>query len=728
LTELRATDLRFTSSEVVEFLNQAMGLNLSAEDIATLETRTEGWIAGLQLAAISMQGHEDATSFIKAFTGSHHFVIDYLVEEVLKHQTEYIRDFLLKTSILDRLTGPLCDAVTNQENGQATLEMLEHSNLFIIRLDSERQWYRYHHLFADLLRQRLNRMQPQETRTLHALASEWYEQQGLIDESIEHALQSKNYDLATRMINEYIEERWQQGKLGMLLRWLEKLPDDYINNNPNLCIFLAWNLFTKGDQKKAESVLQFIEKNLDLQSDLSSDKPIEKGETSARLFVKKIRGRVAAIRAVMATYRSDAIESKKFASLAQELLPVDDLNWRSAAAMALADAYVFMGKYDSAHQARFESIKLCEIAGNTYIYLIDRTKFILVLKARGELMQAKAHCQQLIEYAIDNGFTDPGTIGWIQAILGDILVETNDLDGAFEIVREGVNLTELGRDVTLLSWSNMCLTRILLSIGDFNGAENIIRKTKVMSQKATIPPLVNYQMMNYRVRVWLSQGRLDEAINWMREQMEDSESKSTFVGTRINIPIARIRIAQQLPEKANELLLPLLDAAEAGGHISRAIELLILQALSLQAGDEIEKALIALDKALSLAQSRGFIRIFVDEGPPMARLLYAALEKGITPEYVQKLLAAFPDGEPEKDLMSKSIASDSEWMEPLSDRELEVLQLIAEGISRQEIAFQLVLSLNTVKTHARNIYSKLGVNNQMQAVGKARGLGLLDQD
>jgi len=387
-----------------------------------------------------------------------------------------------------------------------------------------------------------------------------------------------------------------------------------------------------------------------------------------------------------------------------------------------------MGDYDRAHQARFESINICKIAGNTYIYLIDRTKFILVLKARGELLQAKEHCQQLMKYAVDNGFSDPGTIGWIHAIMGDIMAETNDLDGAYEIVREGVNLTQLGRDVTLLSWSNMCLTRILISLGDFNRAENIIKKTEVMSKEATIPPLINYQMMNYRVRVWLSQGRLDEAIKWMRDQMADFGSKSTYVGKMKNIPLARIRIAQQLPEKTNELLLPLLNAAEAGGHVSRAIELLILQALSLQAGDEIVKALVPLDKALSLAQPRGFFRIFVDEGPPMASLLYEALSRELSPEYVQKLLAAFPDVEPEKTHLRKPRVTDADWIEPLSERELEVLQLIAEGLSRQEIATKLVLSLNTVKTHARNIYSKLGVNNQMQAVGRARGLGLLDKD
>jgi len=728
LNEFRAVHLRFSTAEIDEFLNQIMGLGLSTQDIATLEKRTEGWVAGLQLAAISMQGRTDISNFIQSFTGNHHFVIDYLVEEVLKHQPEHIREFLLQTSILDRLTGPLCDAITSQENGHATLEALERGNLFIIPLDSERQWYRYHHLFADLLRQRLNQTQPEKALSLHSSASKWYEQQGLNGEAIEHALQSENYEQATQMINEHIEEMWRQGKLGMLLRWFEKLPEEYINNSPNLCIYFAWNLFTKGDQEKAEHILQFIEKKLDVHSDFPPEKPLEKRKTSAQLFEKIVRGRVAAIRAVMATYRSDASESMRFARLAQELLPADDLNWRSPVAMALADAYVFMGDYDRAHQARFESIKLCEIAGNTYIYLIDRTKFILVLKARGELMQAKAHCQELIEYAIDNGFTAPGTIGWIQAILGDILAETNNLDGAFEIVRKGANLTKLGKDVTLLSWSNMCLTRILLSIGDFNGAENIIKKTEVMSQKATIPPLINYQMMNYRVRVWLSQGRLDEAIKWMRDQMADFESKSTYVGKMKNIPLARIRIAQQLPEKTNELLLPLLNAAEAGGHVSRTIELLILQALSLQAGDEIVKALVPLDKALSLAQPRGFFRIFVDEGPPMASLLYEALKREIAPKYVQRLLAAFPATEPEEGASKKSQVDQSSLIEPLSEREIEVLQLIADGISRPEIATRLVLSLNTVKTHARNIYSKLGVNNQMQAVGKARGLGLLDKD
>jgi LuxR family maltose regulon positive regulatory protein len=602
--------------------------------------------------------------------------------------------------------------------------MLDRANLFIVPLDNERRWYRYHHLFADLLRQRLARTQPQKTLTLHSLASKWYEQQGLIDESIEHALASKDYELATRMINEHIEERWRQGKLG-LLRRLEKLPDESINSSPNLGIFLAWNLFTNGDQEKAEHILRSIERELDSQSELASDESLEKSKPSAGFFEKKVRGRVAAIRAVMATYRSDAGASEQFARLAQELLPADDLNWRCAAAMALADAYVFMGEYDRAHEARLESIKVCQTAGNTYIYLIDRTKFILVLKARGELLQARDQSQQLMDYAVDHGFSDPGTLGWIQAILGDILAELDDLDGACDIVREGVNLAELGRDVTLLSWRNMCLTRILCSLGDFDGAEKLVKKTEKMSQEAFIPPLVNYQMMNYRIRLWLSQGRLDEAIKWMGEQATDPEARTTYVGNMMNIPLARIQIAQQMPEEANELLVPVLDAAKAGGHVSRAIELFILQALNLQAVDEIEKALDPLEKALSLAQPRGFVRIFVDEGPPMAGLLYEALKRDMAPDYVQRLLAAFPPPEPAETVQTGFQGDQSGLIEPLSDREMEVLRLVAKGLTNKEVSNKLYLSVHTVKTHTRNIYSKLDVHNRAEAAAKARALGIL---
>jgi len=739
LTELRATDLRFATSEAAEFLNQAMGLDLSPEDIAALEARTEGWITGLHLAAISMRGHEDAASFIKSFTGSHRYVLDYLIEEVLEQQSESIQAFLLQTSILDRLTGSLCDAVrsgvaessssssgtavTAQHNGQAILEMLEHANLFIVPLDEERRWYRYHHLFADLLRQRLRQTQPEQLPILHLRATEWYEENGFTDEAIEHALQSDDLDQAARMIDEQIEDRWQQGRLARLWRWLDKLPDELVCNNPKLCIFLAWSLFINGDQENAEQSLRAAETTLDLLTETLPEESSEEHETPSRLMEKKVRGRAAAIRAVMATYKSDAEGSMQFARLALGLLPEDDLNWRSAAATALADAYVFRGEYDKAHQARFESSKISEAAGNTYLYLIDSTKFVLVLKARGELQQARELCQQLIVFAKDHGFSKTETIGWIQSILGEILAETNDLDAAVQMVREGVNLTERGRDVALLSWSHMCLARVLYSLGDLTGAEHVIQKTEVIAQETTTPPWVNNQMLNWQVRIWLSQGRLDEAQKWMQEEGVHPELETTYVGSMIKIPLARIQMAQGLHERTNQILLPLLDAAEAGGHVSRAIELLILQALNYQAGDETDKAMARLARALSLAETGGFIRIFVDEGPPMARLLYKALSHEIAPGYVRRLLGAFPVAEPEQPAPSRSQVPESAMIEPLSERELEVLQLISEGLTNPEIASRLFLSVHTVKAHTRNTYSKLGVHSRTQAVVRARALG-----
>ncbi len=758
LTELRATDLRFSSSEAAEFLNQVMGLDLSAEDIAALETRTEGWIAGLQLAAISMQGREDATSLIESFTGSHRFVLDYLVEEVLEQQSESVQTFLLRTSILDRLCGPLCDAVLSsgaplrlQEqgsagefspspllprtsaplhldssaSGQETLEYLEHANLFIIPLDEERRWYRYHHLFSDLLRQRLRQTQLEQVPTLYHRASEWYEQNGFIDEAIEHALRAEDFERAAYLIEEHVDAIWQRGEHTKLRRWLAGLPVELVFSKPHLCILHAWNLFTSGQQDAAERSLQAAEKALGASTDLATEtSPIERDQPpgSDRM---KIQGRAAAIRAFLASYRGDVPGIIQYARQALEYLPEQDLTWRSTATIALGDAYSFNGDTVAAYRARLEAWEASKAAGNIYMILIASLKFAVTLRQQGQLQRVLEICQQQLQLANESGVSQTVVVGWLLAIWGEVLAELNDLDGAIHRAKNGAELTERGKDVMVIGWSNLCLMRVLFSRGDIAGADKIIQKMENIARKHHVPPWITNLMAAWQARIWLAQDNLDAASQWVGERGLDADGDPTYPHEMEYIVLARILIAQGRLDETARLLQRLLEATETGGRTSRVIQILMLQALAFQAGGDTARAMTTLEKALTLAEPGGFIRTFVDEGPPMARLLYEAVTRGIAPDYARRLLATFPIAEPEQTDSLKTPAPKSELVEPLSERELQVLELIAAGLTNPEIAARLFLALNTVKAHTRNIYGKLGVHSRTQAVARARDLGVL---
>ncbi|MGD8398656.1 MAG: LuxR family transcriptional regulator, partial [Anaerolineae bacterium] len=392
LTELRAADLRFTASEAADFLNQVMGLELAAEDIAVLERRTEGWIAGLQLAAISMQGREDTAALIKSFAGSHRHVLDYLVEEVLKQQSESIQTFLLQTTVLDRLTGSLCDAIlgrgaddqrstgdrntfalqlpSSSASGQEILEHLERSNLFVVPLDEERRWYRYHHLFADLLRQRLHQTQPEQVPILHRRASKWYEQNGFVDEAIEHALRAEDFERAADLVEGRAETPWGRGEQIRLQGWLEALPAEQVLSRPQLCIFHAWGLFASGQQSAAEQSLQAAERALERTAGRETDAAPAKRVRMPVSDMTKIQGRAAAVRAFMASFRGDVSEIIQYSRQALDRLPEQDLVWRSSAAIALGDAYSFNGELVAACRARLEALEASKATGNWYMILI----------------------------------------------------------------------------------------------------------------------------------------------------------------------------------------------------------------------------------------------------------------------------------------------------------------------------------------------------------------------
>jgi LuxR family maltose regulon positive regulatory protein len=753
LTELRASDLRFSYSETVEFLNQAMGLALSAEEIAALETRTEGWIVGLQLAAISMQGHKDASNLIQSFGGSHRYVLDYLVEEVLHQQPETVQTFLLQTAILDHLCGPLCDAMRfgNAEapTGQATLEMLERTNLFIVSLDEERLWYRYHHLFAGLLRQRLRRQHADWVPTLHLRASQWYDLNGFADEAIGHALRSEDLERAARLIAEHADIMWTRGEHAKLRSWLARLPGAVIIRKPLLCVFHAWFLYAKGPRDAAEQYLQAAEQVPHSGTDRATETIQPEHDELSDLDRQKPRGRAAVIRAFMASYLGDVPAIIEHARQALEYLPQQDLTWRSTVAIALGDAQGFGGDMVAAYQARLEAAEASAAARSTVFSILAYIKVAITLREQGQLQRTIEICQQQIQVADKSGLSQGSVAGCLLAIRGEVLAELGDLEGALAQAWKGVELAERGGDWSLFGWSCLCLIRVLFSVGDTSGAQEIVQKVENIARESVLPPWTTNQIEAWQARLCTAQGRLEAASQWAHERellaagVPKPPHEFDFFSLDDHAVLARILIAQERLDEANRLLPRLVEAAEAGGRTSKAIEILNLQALALQAGGELARAMAPLERALALAEPGGFVRIFVDEGPPMAQLLHTAATQGMMPKYTAKLLAAFEGGtKADADAHIRRTAEDEGecfvvrpsspapstvegLVEPLSEREIEVLQLIAEGLSNREIASRLFLSLNTVKAHSRNIYGKLGVHSRTQAVVRARALGFL---
>jgi LuxR family maltose regulon positive regulatory protein len=740
LTELRAADLRFSFSEAAEFLNQVMGLDLSAEDVAALEDRTEGWIAGLQLAAISMQGYKDASSFIQSFTGSHRFVLDYLVEEVLEQQSESVQAFLLQTAILDRLTGSLCDAVRfgdsetpiGQDDGQTTLEMLERANLFIVPLDEERRWYRYHHLFSDLLRQRLHQTQLEQVRTLHQRASEWYEQNGFADEAIEHALRAEDFERAAQQIERVAEAVWVPGEDAKLHRWLDRLPVELVFSRPQLGIYHAWYLLASGRQDAAERTLQAAELALGTSPGCATEPAPQAWEQPYGLNKLMLRGRLATTQAFAAFYRGDAPAIIQCARKALEYLPEQDSSWRNTAIHVLGDAYDLSGAMEEAYHSRLEALNASSATGGSFVIMIVNLKLAIILRHQGRLQRVKEICRQQMQIANASGIAQTVVVGWLLAIWGEVLAETNDLDRAIRLTKKGVEIAEGGGDLAMLGWSYLCLTRILFSLGHLANAEEIVHKVENRARESYVPPWIMNLNAAWQARIWLAQGKLEAATQWIADCGLDAHRDPTYLHEMEYIVLARILIAQEQLDKATTLLQRLLHATETGGRTSRAIEILNLQALAFQATGDTDRAMIMLERALTLAEPGGFIRIFVDEGPPLARLLEQLHRRGVAGNYITEILAAFETTDNGPQTTQTAIAPSDivgrpslALVEPLSERELEVLQLIAAGLTNAEIAARLYLALNTVKAHTRNIYGKLDVHSRIQAVARSQELELL---
>ncbi|MBA3425414.1 MAG: helix-turn-helix transcriptional regulator [Rubrobacter sp.] len=723
ITELRADDLRFTSEEAATFLNDVMGLDLPAEDVTALAAGTEGWIAALQLAALSMRKRSDVSGFVDAFKGSHRHVLDYLTEEVLERQPARVQTFLLETSILDRLTAKLCEEVTGGDDGQALLERLEHANLFTIPLDDERLWYRYHHLFADMLRHRLHQGSPERVTCLHRRAAGWYERQRLVDDAIEHALAAEDNAWAAQLVEQNTEKTVMRSEGATLLRWLEALPEELVRSRPRLSIAHAIASLFGGRLEDIEPLLRNAERALGGLSDASGSSSADDGTGG---WLADIPSCLAIIRGDLARMRGEVPPAIEFSRQALARLPAGTSYLRSKATWNLGVASWLGGDLATADEAFAELIAANRASGNTYLPVLASSGLGLLRTIQGRLHEAAEAYRGAVRLGGGKGKVSLPVAGWAYLGLGDLLREWNDQDAAMRHLEEGIELGKRVGQAGPVATGYTILARVLQTRGNTSGALDAIEKARQAAPDPGVHQLFG-ALAPHWARVWLEQGDVSAAARWARESGLSINDDPGFVREPEHIVLARVLIARGEHDKALQLLGRLLLAAQAGGRTGRMIEILVLQALARLAEGHTSLAMSTLARALPLAEPEGYIRVFADEGAPMAGLLRHASVGGASPGYAGELLAACEQATRDRAPRTRSAVGEGPQplSEPLSERELEVLRLIALGQSNREIARELYVSLGTIKTHINNTYRKLGVHSRVRAVARARDLKLI---
>jgi LuxR family maltose regulon positive regulatory protein len=694
VTELRATDLRFTHDEAATFLNEVMKLALTEDDIAALEMRTEGWIAGLQLAALSMQGQgqTDAHAFIESFTGSHHFVLDYLLQEVLHKQTADVQTFLLRTSILERLCGPLCEAVVGDTavSGPETLVSLEQANLFLVPLDNERRWYRYHHLFADLLRQRLAAQEGGEALAVyHRRASHWYEENGLALDAFHHATAVPDLDLATRLlVGDWMPLHFQSS-VAPVLNWLASLPTAVLDERPVLWVMYASALSMTGQLEPVEPKLQAAEAAL-------AALPPDEAHT------RNLIGHIAAIRALLAAVQQDTVAIIAQSRRALDYLHPDNLAVRTATTWKLGMAYQFQGERSAALQAYRQAVASSRASGNRIIHLAATLGLALVEEAENQLLAAAESYRQVL--ALTNHQPQPPAC---EALLGlaRLHYEWNEVETAREVGQQSLQMAQRIENHDRVLGAELFLAHLSL-----NTSEEALTKTAVVVSRIM-------QTVQQEGFAYLRAEATAVQIQLLLQQGQYTAAAELAAQSNLPLCLARVQLAQNDPTAVLTTLEPVYQQAQTRGWADQKLKVLLLQTLAYQQQGETLLARQQLSEALALGEPGGLVRTFVDEGPPLATLL-SSFKDSHANGYIAQLLDAFDSlGE-----LGNPIDS---LVEPLSERELEILTLIAQGLSNKEIGERLFIALSTVKGHNGNIFGKLQAQNRTEAVARARELGLL---
>ena len=710
LVEIRAGHLRFTPGEAAAFLKDMMGLDLSTDDVETLEMRTEGWIAGLQLFALSLQGREQPHGFVSAFRGSHRYVADYLMDEVLSRQPEPVRSFLLDTSILDRLSGPLCDWVTGHTGGQAMLEQFERDNLFVTALDDERRWYRYHRLFADLLVSRLQADAPERVAALHRRACDWFEANGQIQDAVDHAFAGKHFELAAQIVRKVGRPMLAEGGWGLLLGWLQALPAAAMEAYPDLTLYYAWGLVLTGQLEEVERRLNDLERLLAKGGEGMSGKSLPGSNTN-------LRGQVAAIRSRACYLRGDFQSAIRYSQQALELLQEEDLTTRGILYVNLGLSKISAGDLDGACQALEAARRISQGAGNWVSALEASGTLAQVQEFQGQLRSAAQTYQEILQSAGDR--LDPNVVA-AHLNLGNVLYEWYDLDQAESHLRTALSTAQEIHmpDGTLLAL--LWLARVRLAQGDQDGSSALLRQAE--QQKGRFPESI-LDRYTAGIMAYLALQRGDQVDAQRRVSrftpFPEHDLSENFILRKIEyLAQVRLLIARGNWAQAEQFLEQLQIAAESGSFTGAWIEILALRALVRQGQADLSGAVDLLGQALQRAEPEGYTAAFVDLGAPMLQLLRQAQSRGISPEPVDRLLSKMAGA------YRASSPHLQPLIEPLSERELEVLRLVAAGKSNRQIAEELVLATGTVKKHLSNIFGKLNAGSRTECVARARELHL----
>ncbi|MBK9121903.1 MAG: hypothetical protein IPM16_02090 [Chloroflexi bacterium] len=716
LLEIRSADLRFPPPQIAHFFTNVMGLTLSAEDIAALDTRVEGWIAGLQLAGLALQGKSNPAEFIASFAGDHHYVLDYLGDELLDQMPDAMQQFLLQTSVLERMNAELCNTILNVADSRAVLDHLERNHFFVVALDDKRQWYRYHRLFGDFLRHRLGLKYPDRVNELHQRASQWFEQNGLLSEAIDHALAARDHSRAAALIQGIAELLiWQRAEHNTLLGWLKALPDSVLQKYPRLCLYHAWVLYLTNQMSAAEQRIRDAETALSLT-------PGNQDPTTA--------GMLAAIHSTLTAVRHRFPATLTLARQALELLPEEAVSWRCMAAINLGVTCAYIGDVQEATDVLSYAMELSQEVGSAFAMVSAFWHLSSLQLSQLTLRAAEKTCQQLENAARLPGLQRFPTAGYMVLLLGEIHIERNELVAAEKYLQESAEQINPESFPMALLRAYVGLSRLKTLQGDLVGAgefwelaEQLERMSKLQGRST--------QLSIARARRLLEQGDYSALDKWAAENQLGADDAIGYDREGYYLMLARLYSAVGTKiDSALHLLERLVKQAEGSRRAGSMIRALVLQAVAYDIANDRQSAVESLVRALVLAEPDQPVRVFVDEGPSVARLLEAVidlqrngrLQPSVSTDYISRLLAATAKRSQPPAVSRRPVGH---VHDALSLREVEVLRLLADGLDSNEVAERLVIAVDTARKHIKNIYSKLGVHSRWEALKHAETHRLL---